>query len=87
MKFSTINQVVEALLSAEPQSVEEKIGDKLLKITMTSQEDKANQANILWKTFLICENQGIDRAMEYYNGTHSDDEYKEFKTGVIDELR
>ena len=39
----------------------------------------ANEATIILKTAIICENEGIDKAMEYYNGTHTVDEYEEFR--------
>jgi len=44
----------------------------------------ANEATIILKTAMICEARGIDEAMKYYNGTHSVDEYKEFRTSVVD---
>ena len=70
MKLGTINQVVEAILEME---------DGNIKITT---ERIANEATIYLKTALICENTGIDEAMEYFTGTHSDDEFQEFRTGV-----
>ena len=70
MKLSTINQIVEAILEMED-------GD--IKITT---ERIANEATIYLKTALICESEGIDKAMEYYTGWHSDDEFQEFRTGV-----
>lgn len=43
-------------------------------------KEAANQATIILKTALICEDAGIEAAMKYYNGTHSTDEYVEFMT-------
>lgn len=43
----------------------------------------ANEAVILYKTAMICEDKGIDKAMEYFNGPHDEDEYQEFKTSVV----
>ena len=43
----------------------------------------ANEAVILYKTAMICEDKGIDEAMEYFNGTHNEDEYQEFMTSVV----
>lgn len=40
----------------------------------------ANEATIYLKTALICERRGIDKAMEYFMGTHQDDEYLEYMT-------
>lgn len=68
MKLSTINLIVESIL--------EQGGDKAKVV--------ANEATIYLKTALICEElQGIDKAMEYFTGTHSEDEYKEFRTETI----
>lgn len=38
----------------------------------------ANEAAIYYKTALICEKQGVDKAMHYFTGTHDEEEYKEF---------
>ncbi len=38
----------------------------------------ANEAAIYYKTALICESQGVAKAIEYYKGTHDEEEYKEF---------
>jgi len=38
----------------------------------------ANEAAIYYKTALICESQGVAKAIEYYKGSHDEDEYKEF---------
>ena len=43
----------------------------------------ANEATIILKTAMICEARGIDEAMKYYNGTHSEDEHQEYRTSVI----
>lgn len=69
MKLSTINQIVEAILSQD----EDKAKLKCM----------ANEATIILKTAMICEARGIDEAMKYYNGTHSEDEYQEYRTSVI----
>lgn len=42
--------------------------------------EAANQATIILKTAMICENSGIEAAMKYYNGAHSGVEYQEFLT-------
>ena len=69
MKLSTINQIVESILAQD--------GDK------TKLKSRANEATIILKTAMICDNRGIDEAMKYYNGTHSEDEYQEYRTSVI----
>ena len=45
--------------------------------------EAANQATIILKTAMICEDSGIEAAMKYYNGVHSPDEYVEFITEVV----
>lgn len=49
----------------------------------TKLKSRANEATIILKTAMICEARGIDEAMKYYNGTHSEDEYQEYRTSVI----
>lgn len=69
LKLTTINQIVEAILSQD--------GDK------AKLKRNANEATIILKTAMICEHRGIDEAMKYYDGTHSEDEYQEYRTSVI----
>lgn len=69
LSFVTINQIVESILAQD--------GDK------AKLKCRVNEATIILKTAMICEARGIDEAMKYYNGTHSEDEYQEFRTGVI----
>lgn len=79
MKLSTINQIVEAILSqtkSDIKLVHEDVREATFK-------RMANEATIILKTAMICEARGIDEAMKYYNGTHTEDEYKEFRTGVV----
>ena len=80
MKISTINQIVEAILA------QTKSGIKLVHEDVREATFKrmANEATIILKTAMICEARGIDEAMKYYNGTHSVDEYQEFRTSVAD---
>ena len=78
MKLSTINQIVEAILSqtkSDIKLVHEDVREATFK-------RMANEATIILKTAMICESRGIDEAMKYYNGTHTEDEYKEFRTSV-----
>ena len=67
MKLSTINLIVESIL--------EQGGDKAKVV--------ANEATIYLKTALICEQAGIDEAIKYFTGTHSEDEYKEWQTSIV----
>lgn len=80
MKLSTINQIVEAILSqtkSDIKLVHEDVREATFK-------RMANEATIILKTAMICEARGIDEAMKYYNGIHTEDEYKEFRTSVVD---
>ena len=72
MKLSTINQILEAILAEYKGKDTKEISNVI-----------ANEAVIYLKTALICEDEGIDKAMEYFNGWHSQDEYQEFRTGVV----
>ena len=69
LKLTTVNQIVEAILAQD--------GDK------AKLKCRANEATIILKTAMICEYSGIDEAMKYYNSTHSEDEYQEYRTSVI----
>ena len=80
MKLSTINQIVEAIL-AQTKSDIKLIHEDVREATF---KRMANEATIILKTAMICEDKGVDAAMKYYNGTHTEDEYKEFRTGVVD---
>ena len=79
MKLSTINQIVEGILSQVHSDIKlphEDVREETFK-------RMANEATIILKTAMICEHSGIDEAMKYYNGTHSEDEYQEYRTSVI----
>lgn len=71
MKLSTINQIVEAILAEYKGNDDRETYNKV-----------ANEATIYLKTALICEIDGIDKAMEYFKGCHSEDEYQEFRTSI-----
>ena len=62
-------QLVEAILAIEPNRPEwcKRI---------------ANEAAIYLKTAKICEDKGINKAMEYFLGTHGENEYLEFVTSM-----
>ena len=80
MKLSTINQIVEAIL-AQTKSDIKLVHEDVREATF---KRMANEATIILKTAMICESNGIDEAMKYYNGTHSENEYQEYRTGVVD---
>ena len=67
MKRSTVNKVVGIILDQEH-----------LEDRKAALKRQANEATIVLKTALICEDKGIDEAMKYYDGTHSEIEYEEF---------
>ena len=73
IEVSTIKQIVEAILD-QPTSDEDR-----LKII-------ANEAAIYYKTALICEDRGIDDAMAYFLGTHTEDEYQDFGTSLVERI-
>lgn len=65
IEVPTIKQIVKAILD-QPTS-----DDRRLKII-------ANEAAIYYRTVIICEDRGIDDAMTYFMGTHTEDEYLDF---------
>lgn len=69
IKLSTINQIVEGIL--------EELGDN------SNGRMIANEAVIYYKTAMICESKGIDKAMDYFIGIHNEDEYQEFRTSMV----
>ena len=84
MKLSTINQIVEGIIAEGEAKYEKEKDDWSSKeLFMEEWEIVANEATIYLKMALICEHSGIDKAMEYYFGPHSEDEYKEFLTSVV----
>lgn len=80
MKLSTINQIVEAILTQTKSDIKLPHED----VREATFKRMANEATIILKTAMICESNGIDEAMKYYNGTHSENEYQEYRTGVVD---
>lgn len=74
LSFTTINQIVEAILSQAQSDIKLPHED----VREATFKRMANEATIILKTAMICDNRGIDEAMEYYIGTHSEIEYKDF---------
>jgi hypothetical protein len=74
LSFVTINQIVEAILSQAQSDVKLPHED----VREATFKRMTNEATIILKTAMICESRGIDEAMKYYNGTHSEIEYKDF---------
>lgn len=99
MKLSTINQIVEAILEdgehdidLDIQGWKKSLGaipvkpeheESMREFLRKKYTRRANEAVILYKTAMICEDKGIDEAMKYFTGTHSEDEYQEFRTSVV----
>lgn len=99
IKLSTINQIVEAILEDGEHSIDLEIAEWKRRLgrgpVKQEQEslmrdllrkdyyEKANEAVIYYKTAMMCEDKGIDKAMEYLCGTHNPDEYQEFRTSVL----
>lgn len=67
MKRSTVTKVVGIIL-----------GQRHLEDREAALKRQANEATIVLKTALICENEGVDEAAKYYEGTHSEIEYEDF---------
>ena len=89
IKLSTINQIVEAII-AEGEAkweidVKPAVNPELYTKDDYMQERYriANEAVIYYKTAMICEDKGIGKAMEYFMGTHGEDEFQEFRTSVV----
>lgn len=74
MKVVTIRQLIGGIIKQKPANT---LGD------YTDVELLANEATIYLKTALICEAEGIEKAMEYFKGFHSEDEYKDFLPGGL----
>lgn len=75
MKLSTINQIIERLVVYEAKNGE--------KSTPQESKQRINGACIILKTAMICEQSGIEEAMAYHEGTHSEDEYMDWLTFVV----
>lgn len=81
IKLSTINQIVEAIIDAGGVTAYAKGNPELFNDSLRI----ANEAVIYYKTAMICESKGVEAAMEYFMGTHSEDEYEEFRTSVYND--
>lgn len=79
LSLVTVNLIVEAILSQAQSDVKLPHED----VREATFKRMANEATIILKTAMICEHGGIDEAMKYYNGTHSEDEYQEFRTSTV----
>lgn len=82
IKLSTINQIVEAILDDGFKAAYKEDNDRISQDILDKAYRVANEATIYLKTALICEDRGIDEAMQYFNGTHSEDECEEFRTSM-----
>ena len=69
IRLSTLERIVRAIL------------DESENYSPGACETVANEATIYYKTAMICEHEGIDKAMEYFKGTHDEDEYRELSGG------
>ena len=87
LKLSTINLLVESVLKSSQQRYEENLSNSQLpdikgKAKRLSEEE-TNRLCICLKAASICEMSGIEAAMQYYEGTHTEDEFQEFRTSVV----
>lgn len=69
IKLSTVNQLVEAILKEAPGEEHKRV--------------LANEVVIYAKLFMLAEAHGIEQALDYYFGSHPEDEYEEFRTSVV----
>lgn len=84
MKRSTLYQVVERIIAEGEATWENDIDagcgldESLKEEYMGKWFNIANEAVICITTAVICERDGIDKAMEYYFGSHHAEEYLEY---------
>lgn len=83
IKLSTINQIVEAILDEALKQAYKEDTDRKSRAVLDKARITANKAVIYYKTAMICEDRGINEAMRYFTGTHSEYEYQEFRTSVV----
>lgn len=89
MKLSTINLLVEGVLETAQKRyeailrkdgmAEEAAKNRAKKLA----EEEVNALCIGLKAASICEMSNIDTALAYYEGTHTEDEFQEFRTSVV----
>lgn len=89
MKLSTINLLVEGVLETAQKRYEatlEKNGmaeEVRKKRAKKLAEEEVNALCIGLKAASFCEMSGIDTALKYYEGVHTEDEFQEFRTSVM----
>lgn len=90
MKLTTINLLVEGVLESSQKRNEDilKVNGVIVEDVRKAKakklaEEEANSLCIALKAASICEISGIDAAINYYEGTHTEDEFQEFRTSVI----
>lgn len=89
MKLSTINLLVEGVLETAQKRYEailEKDGmaeEAVKKWAKKLAEEEVNVLCIGLKAASICESSSINIALAYYEGTHTEDEFQEFRTSVM----
>lgn len=90
MKLSTINMLVEGVLESATKRYEAILKDcgVIVKDVRKAKakklaEEETNSLCIVLKAASICEISGLGAALEYYEGTHTEDEFQEFRTSVL----
>lgn len=90
MKLSTINLLVEGVLETAQKRYEAILKDGGVVVKKVRKErakklaeEEANTLCIVLKAAYICETSNIDTALAYYEGTHTEDEFQEFRTSVV----
>lgn len=90
MRLTTINLLVEGVLETAQKRYEVFLEDNGVTMKKYAKErakkmaeEEVNSMFIVLKAAQICETSGIDAALDYYEGTHTEDEFQEFRTSVI----
>lgn len=90
MKLSTINLLVEGVLESSQKRNEDilKANGVIVEDVRKAKakklaEEEVNSLCIALKAASICEISGIDAAIDYYEGTHTENEFQEFRTSIV----
>ena len=79
MKPKLITKIVDGILKDGKRRAINSPTDRIAQICIEESEMLANEATIYLKMAMICERDGIDKAMEYYCGTHNEGEFEEYR--------
>lgn len=90
LRLSTINLLVEGVLETAQKRYEAILKDNGVVVEKVRKnkakklaEEEVNSLCIVLKAASICELSNIDNALDYYEGTHTEDEFQEFRTSIV----